>query len=108
MSILKVIYLASKIKIRTMAWMLEDNWLWHIVHTDYMSNILPKHSMGLTCAIPKLDSGFRPHPQGPPTNFVIKIANEYKKTQITGEYNDSKYQVNNKLISQVWQKSAQG
>ena len=33
---------ASTNRCRMLAWMREPEWKWHIVHTDYMSDVMPK------------------------------------------------------------------
>ena len=40
---MKTIYAnANKIRCRILAWMREPEWKWHIVHTDYMDELMPK------------------------------------------------------------------
>ena len=37
-----VIESAATLQCKKLAWMREPEWKWHIVHTDYMSILLPK------------------------------------------------------------------
>ena len=42
---------ASAFRCKTLAWMREPEWKWHIVHTDWMRDLLPKilpQSSGIT------------------------------------------------------------
>lgn len=53
-------YNFSKMRCRKLAWMIEDHvWKWHLVFTDHMSNLIPKHDVatgGLPC-LPAVNFG---------------------------------------------------
>jgi len=39
-------YNFSKMRCRKLAWMIEDHvWKWHLVFTDHMNNLIPKHAV---------------------------------------------------------------
>lgn len=41
----KVIYLASKFRVRVKSWMREVEYVWHLVHTDYMADTFPREAI---------------------------------------------------------------
>lgn len=41
---LNIITNASSSRSRPMAWMREPVWKWHIVHTDYMQDTMPRYN----------------------------------------------------------------
>jgi len=44
---------ASAFRCKILAWMKEPEWKWHIIHTDYMSELLPT-TVPLSCCLTTL------------------------------------------------------
>ena len=54
---------------RKLAWMREDDWLWHLIHTDTFANTKPVFGTLEMYRFkrPKISMGQWNRPQGPPT-----------------------------------------